>query len=122
MSKPLPTTTSSFRKIINGKYLYVDKTEQIYQIAENATGAWFLSRPRRFGKSLFISTLEELFRGHRELFHGLWIDKSDYTWETHPVIRLDFNLYPSTSAEELQGNLKRYSRSSYHYGTFYTTL
>ncbi len=108
MLKPLPTTTSNFRGIIEGNYLYIDKTQHIYDLVKTPKGAWFLSRPRRFGKSLFLSTLEELFRGNHHLFRGLWIDSSDYTWEPYPVIRLDFNLYPSSSAEELQENIKRY--------------
>jgi hypothetical protein len=108
MPKPLPTTTASFRGIIEGKFLYVDKTHYLYRLAQTFKGAWFLSRPRRFGKSLFISSLQELFCGNRELFRGLWIDSSDYTWERFPVIRLDFNLYPSATAEELQENIKRY--------------
>jgi hypothetical protein len=117
MPKPLPTTTSSFRGMIEGNYLYIDKTQYIYDLVKNPKGAWFLSRPRRFGKSLLISTLEELFRGQRDLFRGLWIDQSDYDWATYPVIRLDFNLYPSTSAEELQSNIKRYlAYTARHYG------
>lgn len=90
MPKPLPTTTASFRGIIEGNYRYIDKTKYIYDLVKNPKGAWFLSRPRRFGKSLLISTLEELFRGQRDLFHGLWIDQSDYDWTAYPVIRLDF--------------------------------
>ena len=108
MTKPLPTSTASFRKIIEGDYLYIDKTKYIYQLAQNATGAWFLSRPRRFGKSMFISMLQEMFQGHSDLFEGLWIESSDYTWDEHAVVRLDFNLYPSATAEELQQNMKRY--------------
>ena len=108
MLKPLPTTTASFRKMIEGNYLYIDKTEYIYQLVQNPTGAWFLSRPRRFGKSLLISTLEELFQGNRDLFRGLWIDRSDYNWESYPVIRIGFNLYPTTSAAELKANIIRY--------------
>ncbi|MEZ4657744.1 MAG: AAA family ATPase [Caldilineaceae bacterium] len=108
MPKPLPTSTSTFRHIVEGNYLYIDKTEQIYHLVKNPSAAWFLSRPRRFGKSLLISTLDELLRGNRELFRGLWIDQSDYVWETYPIIRLDFNLYPNASAEELQNNIKRY--------------
>ena len=108
MLKPLPTTTATFRDIIEGGYLYVDKTQYIYELVKQPKGAWFLSRPRRFGKSLFVSTLDELFRGHRHLFQGLWIDGSDYGWEEHAVIRLDFNLYPSATADELQNNIKHY--------------
>ncbi|MEZ4680643.1 MAG: AAA family ATPase [Caldilineaceae bacterium] len=107
MPKLLPTNTSSFRDIIEEDKLYVDKTEYIYQLVRQK-GAWFLSRPRRFGKSIFVSTLYEVYSGNRELFKGLWIDRSDYGWEPYPVIRLDFNLYPSTTAIELQSNIKRY--------------
>ena len=55
MLKPLPTTTATFRDIVNGGFLYVDKTEYIYHLVHRTKGAYFLSRPRRFGKSLFIS-------------------------------------------------------------------
>lgn len=107
MSRLLPINTSSFRDIIEEDKLYVDKTEYIYQLVRQK-GAWFLSRPRRFGKSLFVSTLDELYSGNRELFRGLWIDQSDYEWEQYPVIRLDFNLYPSTTNTELQSNITRH--------------
>lgn len=108
MLKPLPTSTSSFRKMIEGNYLYVDKTQAIYRLVRSATGAYFLSRPRRFGKSLLLSTLDELFRGDRELFRGLWIDSSDYNWQTYPVIRLDFSQEPSQSADELKDSISAY--------------
>lgn len=93
---------------MDGGFLFIDKSQYAYYLAQNATGAWFLSRPRRFGKSMFVSMLQEMFRGNKELFKGLWIDSSDYNWKEHAVIRLDFNLYPSTTAEELQANIKRY--------------
>ena len=108
MLKPLPTNTATFRDIISGDFLYVDKTEYIYHVVHRAKGAFFLSRPRRFGKSLLISTLEELFDGKRELFDGLWIAGSDYDWSVHPVIRLDLSLYPSATPEDLKENLKLY--------------
>ena len=107
MPKPLPTSTATFRDIINEGKLYIDKTQYIYNLVQYK-GAWFLARPRRFGKSLFVSTLSELFRGNRELFNGLWIDGSSYNWESHPVIHLDFNLYPSKTAMELEENIKRH--------------
>jgi len=108
MPKPLAASTSVFRDIINGGFLYIDKTQHIYNLVHKAKGAFFLSRPRRFGKSLLVSTLEELFLGNRELFNGLWIDSSDYEWESFPVIRLDFSLYPSHTADELRDNIKIY--------------
>ncbi len=71
--KPLPIGNQTFRKIIQGGYLYVDKTQHIYELIRYPTGVYFLSRPRRFGKSLLISTLDEIFQGNKELFKGLWL-------------------------------------------------
>ena len=88
--KRLPIGIQSFRKLREGNYLYVDKTEYIHKlITEN--DYIFLSRPRRFGKSLLISTIGEIFRGNRELFKGLWIYDSDYDWVEYPVIKLDMS-------------------------------
>ena len=88
--KRLPIGEQHFRKIIDGDLLYVDKTEAIYRLI--TTGSYyFLSRPRRFGKSLLVSTLKELFQGNRELFKGLWIEDK-IEWVEHPVIHLDFSL------------------------------
>ena len=61
MPKLLPTNTSTFRKIREGGYLYIDKTQYLYELVRYPAGAWFLSRPRRFGKSLFISTLHHYY-------------------------------------------------------------
>lgn len=104
--KLLPIGIPTFRKIIEGDFLYVDKTEMIYELVNNPGGIYFLSRPRRFGKSLLISTLSELFRGNRELFRGLWIDSAAYDWETYPVLHLDFNLYRIHSVAELETSVK----------------
>ena len=92
--KPLPIGIQDFSKVIKGGYLYVDKTELISNLIAN-NAACFLSRPRRFGKSLLISTLEEIFLGNKELFKGLWIAQSSYAWPKHPVIRIDFSKIPS---------------------------
>ena len=105
MLKPLPIGVQSFRKLITGGYLYVDKTKWIYEMVKYPSGLYFLSRPRRFGKSLMVSTLEEIFLGNRDLFKGLWIDESDYQWQIHPVIRIDFSLMAVKSAEELESGL-----------------
>jgi len=88
--KKLPIGQSSFRNIIERNQLYIDKTKYIYELITN-TQFNFLSRPRRFGKSLLISTLEEIFKGNKELFRGLWIYHSDYEWDVHPVLIFDFN-------------------------------
>ncbi|RKY33948.1 MAG: AAA family ATPase, partial [Candidatus Omnitrophota bacterium] len=83
----LPIGIQTFEKIVRGGYLYIDKTEYLYNLITKGS-VYFLSRPRRFGKSLLISTLNEIFKGNKELFKGLWIDKSDYVWQEYPVIRL----------------------------------
>lgn len=107
MLKPLPAGRSTFRKIIRDGLLYVDKTKWIYEMVKHPGGVYFLSRPRRFGKSLMVSTLEEVFLGNRDLFEGLWIHDSDYEWQKHPVIRIDFSFNPVKSASELEEVIKR---------------
>ena len=71
--------------------IYVDKTEFIKMILDSDSQYFFLARPRRFGKSLFLSTLRYFFEGRRELFKGLYIDSTDWDWEPYPVLRLDLN-------------------------------
>ena len=85
-----PIGIQTFEKIRNEGYIYVDKTEHIYNLAHGST-YYFLSRPRRFGKSLLVSTLDAYFSGKKELFKGLAIEKLEQDWETYPVIRLDLS-------------------------------
>ncbi|MEM7535633.1 MAG: AAA family ATPase [Chloroflexota bacterium] len=106
MPKPIQPSTSTFRDLIEGGFLYVDKTEHIYQLVRDAKGVYFLSRPRRFGKSLLISTLEEVFKGNKELFQGLWIYDSDYDWQSYPVIHIDFSTKPVCNAKELESAIQ----------------
>ena len=88
--KNLPIGIQTFKNMREGNYVYVDKTEHAYRIAKNG-GAFFLSRPRRFGKSLMLSTLHELFEGNRLLFKDLWIeDKWDWTIQS-PIIHISFS-------------------------------
>jgi hypothetical protein len=88
--KLLPIGISDFKKLVERGYVYVDKTEYIYRMIKEGGGYYFLSRPRSFGKSLLISTLEYLFKGEKELFKGLYI-QDKWNWEeTYPVIRIDF--------------------------------
>ncbi len=101
--KPLPIGIQTFRDLIEGNYLYIDKTRNIYELIKNTKGAYFLSRPRRFGKSLTLSTLEEIFLGNKELFQGLWIYDSEYKWKKHPVIRFDFSKQKANEPEVLIG-------------------
>ena len=87
----LPIGQQYFKSIIAGNALYVDKTKYIYELCQPIDRAYFLSRPRRFGKSLTLDTINELFKGNRALFQGLWIeDKWDWS-ETFPVIRLSLD-------------------------------
>ena len=105
MLKPLPVGIQTFRKLIEQGYLYVDKTREIYRLLTEGE-VYFLSRPRRFGKSLLLSTLAEIFAGQRELFAGLWIEGSDYAWEEHPVVRVDFSLFRVEDVEGLKQGLE----------------
>lgn len=103
--KYLPLDLSTFSTMITGNYIYVDKTKHIYNLFSGGSRLYFFSRPRRFGKSLLISTLKEFFLGNRSLFKGLWIDSSDYQWTKHPVIHLDFANIGHDTADNLQKNL-----------------
>ncbi|MDZ7876750.1 MAG: AAA family ATPase [Saprospiraceae bacterium] len=87
----LPIGQQYLASIRRGNSIYVDKTEYIYNLCQPADRYYFLSRPRRFGKSLTLDTINELFEGNRALFEGLWIeDKWDWS-KTNPVIRLSFD-------------------------------
>ncbi len=83
-----PVGVQDFERIVTGGYLYVDKTELVYDLV-TYNDYVFLSRPRRFGKSLLISTLEAYFLGRKELFKGLAIENLETEWKTYPVLRLD---------------------------------
>ncbi|PCJ16221.1 MAG: hypothetical protein COB02_16865 [Candidatus Cloacimonadota bacterium] len=96
-----PLGTADFENIINKNKLYIDKTKQIYKLIQTSE-ACFISRPRRFGKSLVVSTLEALFKGQNELFNGLDIEKENYSFEEYPVLRLDLSSPSVSSKEELK--------------------
>ena len=102
--KKIPIFISDFAQMIQEDYLYVDKTQHLYQLVKEK-GYYFLSRPRRFGKSLLVSTLKQLFLGNKYLFEKLWIDSSDYQWQEYPVIHLDFSIIDHESADALRSNL-----------------
>lgn len=85
-----PIGIQSFDQLIEDGYVYVDKTDLIYSLA-NEGKIYFLSRPRRFGKSLLVSTLKNYFFGRKELFKGLKIDSLEKDWKVYPVFHLDFN-------------------------------
>lgn len=100
-----PVGIQTFSEIINNGYIYVDKTEYIHRLVD--TGKYyFLSRPRRFGKSLMISTLEALFKGKRELFRGLAIDSLEWDWQSYEVLHLDLNIQNYKEEDSLSANLE----------------
>ena len=84
-----PIGIQDFEKIIEDGYVYVDKTDLVYKLA-NEGHVYFLSRPRRFGKSLLISTLKYYFQGRKDLFKGLAIDKLEKEWAVYPVFHISF--------------------------------
>ena len=113
--KPLPTSVSDIRTVISEGYLYVDKTKYAYDMVK-LTGKYFLSRPRRFGKSMLLSTFEKVFQGDRELFKDQWIYNSSWQWETYPIIRLDFNVATDSDLKMyIKGKLRQIAL---HYGVF----
>ncbi|MCD8312802.1 MAG: ATP-binding protein [Bacteroidales bacterium] len=95
-----PLGIQTFENIRKGGYVYVDKTEYVYKMAE-AGQYYFLSRPRRFGKSLLVSTMEAYFSGKKDLFQGLAIDRLEKDWIKYPVLLIAFNGNKYTSAEVL---------------------
>lgn len=103
--KHLPLGIQTFSDMIDGGYLYIDKTQDISRLFEEGGKYYFLSRPRRFGKSLLVSTLKEIFSGNKELFKGLWIHDK-LSWDKHPVIHLDFLGLKYSSPEELNETLE----------------
>lgn len=108
--RKLPIGIQSFEFLRNEGYLYVDKTALIYQMVTMGK-PYFLSRPRRFGKSLLLSTLEAYFKGKKELFHGLAIEKLERNWYEYPVLHLDLNAEKYDSRERLIDMLERQLRT-----------
>ena len=104
--KDITSSVYSFEKLRQEGYLYVDKTEYIWNLINPAGESYFLSRPRRFGKSLTVSTLKAVFEGKKELFQGLAIYNKDYDWKKYPVIHLSFGDYNVDS--DAQKELSRY--------------
>ena len=90
MIRKYPVGIQTFSEIIRGGYTYVDKTDLVWQLTCYAKYI-FLSRPRRFGKSLLTSTLESYFKGEKSLFEGLKIMQLEKEWKQYPVIRLDLS-------------------------------
>ena len=99
--------TYDFRVMREDGYRYVDKTALLYPLVTRGRDSFFfISRPRRFGKSLMLSTLECLFRGERELFKGLAIDQMDYDWESYPILQFSFAGIKSKTIEAFEEDFK----------------
>lgn len=108
-----------FKSLREANCLYIDKTSFIDRIISSGKQYYFLARPRRFGKSLFLSTLRYFFEGERHLFKGLYIDHIDWDWEPYPVLRLDFNTNRFTEVgmlEPVLDNLFREWEEKYEVG------
>lgn len=118
MSSPVkyPIGIQEFEKLRSEGFLYVDKTALIKQMVQEGC-YYFLSRPRRFGKSLLLSTIHAYFEGKRELFHGLAIDTDDVSWKAHPVLHLDLNSQKYDKKERLNYVLSEFlSVEEHKYG------
>ena len=106
----LPIGIQSFERLRRDGYLYVDKTAFVYELASTGN-PYFLSRPRRFGKSLLLSTLEAYFCGKKELFEGLAIEQLETEWNEHAVLHLDLNAEDYSEIEGLRNGLELQLRS-----------
>lgn len=104
MIRKYPVGIQNFEKIRNGNFYYVDKTDLLYQLVQ-VEGYYFLSRPRRFGKSLLLSTIQAYFEGKKELFRGLAVEQLEQEWNTYPVLHLDLNAQKYDTPESLYSML-----------------
>lgn len=107
MAKNYPIGVQNFEKVRKGNYFYIDKTTLVYSLV--TTGSYyFLSRPRRFGKSLLISTIEAYFEGKKELFEGLAMEALEHEWKKYPVLHLDLNAREYSDKESLLAELNKH--------------
>ncbi len=105
MRKELQTSDSTFKTIIEGNGMYVDKTKFLYDFIGQLNGQFFLSRPRRFGKSMFLSSLKSIFSGDKELFKGTYIYDKEYDWAKYPIIHLSMNKLDTESIQTIKESL-----------------
>lgn len=103
--KDLTSSVYTFENLVSGKFRYVDKTKYIWQLLQPVNGHYFLARPRRFGKSLTLSTLKAVFQGKRHLFKGMALESKPYDWKEYPVIHLDLTSCPSHDRKQLNCSL-----------------
>ncbi len=111
--RPINDVSDDFAELRKHNAIYVDKTSFIHNlVSDENSKVVFVSRPRRFGKSLTVSTLKNLFKGRRDLFEGLAIDKSDWAWKKHPVIHFAFNDVITTTVSEFADDFVAYVKRS----------
>ncbi len=103
--KSITTSCFTFEALINNDNVYVDKTDLLCKLAKINGGQFFISRPRRFGKSLMLSTLKCIFEGRKELFEGLKITKIDYDWKVYPVLHMDMSSVRAMTVEGINEGL-----------------
>ena len=113
MARKFPIGMQTFAEIRESNAVYIDKTGLIYKLVDDGK-VYFLSRPRRFGKSLLIDTMNDYFSGRKELFEGLAISKLETEWKKHPVLRFDFSqkkyITPAMLDEQLNLSLAEYEK------------
>ena len=105
--KKLPVGIQTIEKLIKRDFVYVDKTDFVYRLITCGSDYYFLSRPRRFGKSLLVSTLKAIFSGNKKLFKGCKISSLSYSWDTFPIIHLDFSQMRTKNVKMLEEDLKK---------------
>ena len=106
-----PIGIQTFERIRNDGFVYVDKTDLVYKLVTEGR-IYFLSRPRRFGKSLLISTLKAYFQGKKELFKGLAMDGLEQDWHKYPVFHIDFNGKDFTNPKTLEDTIEGFVASA----------
>ena len=97
-----PVGIQTFEKLRRGGFVYIDKTDCVYQMTHSGWKNVFLNRPRRFGKSLLTSTLHSYFAGQKDLFEGLAIEKLETDWDSYPVLHFDMSLGKHMDKEGLE--------------------
>ncbi|MCD8206538.1 MAG: ATP-binding protein [Bacteroidales bacterium] len=102
-----PISSQPFQEIREENYVYIDKTALVYEMTHSNSRYFFLSRPRRFGKTLLVKTLKAYFEGRKELFEGLAIDKLETEWTKYPVLHFDMSLAKSQKVSELESELNK---------------
>lgn len=105
--KKIAISKANFEEIIKHNFIYVDKTRYLYDIVNSNEPYYFLSRPRRFGKTLFVDTLKTFFEGKKEVFKGLYVYDQKWEWEEYPIIKLDFNEIPNENRDVLEKSINK---------------